>query len=221
MQRKDNTPAKHRVDAWNILHDYAHGLIETLPEVEEHLKVEERLSTCLGKSYKPEDWKGVIDTILHTEDDVVAASKLVEQHQSAALAQTCSGSINIAPLLPQLKRTEESLMASVDDLKQRQRIHGTAPTLEELLNPVEEQKDYEDTHIFKTDQEIILEVHCRFQDASVIDANSESDEDITGDAENTPAKPTLHDGQDLCIQMEKLALEHAETETALTLTRTL
>ncbi|KAL5521948.1 PDC2 [Sanghuangporus sanghuang] len=216
MTEGQEKSARKRVDAWEILRNYAHGLIETVPMVEEQLR------TCLGESYKSDDWMEAIGAILHTEDNVLTASELVENLRSAALTQTNSSLVNTTPVISQLQHAEENLMASVDDLKRRRRIHGTAPTLDELLNPVEEQKDYGgETHLFQTDKEIIAEVHRRFQEASVIEVDSESDNEMGSEVEDASTKPTLRDSQNLCTRLETLALEHAEMETALTLIRTL
>ena len=138
------------LSAWAIVEDYAAGIIDTLPEVEE------KLTEYLGVKYRHEDWQEAYRAIDKAEDDASAAiaaiktlsSKSIDatHPQSAASAvstppaDTSSTQATLAhtqrPPLCQLATLETE---QVHELQKRKCVCGTPLTLEEMLNPIEEE----------------------------------------------------------------------------------
>jgi len=135
--------------AWAIVEEYAAGIIDTFPDVKE------KLTEYLGVKYKYEDWQEAFKAINHTEDDAAATITVIKALQSKALDASNSKSTSFAlppnissiqaplshtqhPPLNQLAALENELMEQVHKLQKRKCMQGTALTLEEMLNPIEE-----------------------------------------------------------------------------------
>ncbi|KAF7790672.1 hypothetical protein EIP86_001628 [Pleurotus ostreatoroseus] len=137
VSHKDDT-------AWNIVTSFANGEIGTMSVAEEKLKAH------LGDHYRFQDWKPAFDTVFAAEDDMEAALlKVMKLHDSAIVSTTASSESTTASHasdvtgkleLPELTEAEDGLMAAIDGLQARRRVHGECPTLEDLLNSVEEQE---------------------------------------------------------------------------------
>ncbi|EJC97601.1 uncharacterized protein FOMMEDRAFT_162782 [Fomitiporia mediterranea MF3/22] len=218
-----DVPANQRPEAWNILREYAQGDIGTVPELERHLQ------DCLGEDYEPGDWLEVINAVLDTEDDVPAAVHVVEQlapqpvHQPA-VAYSPSQSSTGTTTLEQLHEVEEDLLFTVNELHHRRRIIGAPLSLEDLLNPAEEKKEHPELDRLKGfgDLEIIEEVRRRIdRGINLEDTGDESDSEPETPVDEPVRKVSLRDGQDFCILLEQLTLEHAEVGVALSLTNSL
>lgn len=95
----------------------------------------------------------------------------------------------------------------MNQLQRRERIQGTALTLEELLNPVEEHEvgAPERQQYPATDAEIIEEVHRQMDESHSI----ESDDENNDDSEPAAIKISVNDGMDLCERMEMLSMTHS------------
>ena len=77
--------------AWAIVEEYAAGIIDTFPDVEE------KLTEYLGVKYKYEDWQEAFKAIDHAEDDAAAAITVIKTLQSKALDASNSKSTDFAP----------------------------------------------------------------------------------------------------------------------------
>jgi hypothetical protein len=97
------------------------------------------------------DWKPFFDGIFNAEKDAEAALAVIDKLRNAgstsppsytpALTPTSNPiPTDSCPNLTKLSTLETELMKSVVELQACKRINGTAPTLEELVNPIEENK---------------------------------------------------------------------------------
>jgi len=180
---------------------------------------EARLKAYLGCRFRFADWKSAFDAVFEAEDDIPAAVAVIETMAAQTIAATTSSSpaapapspnLSIPPL-SQLQGLEADLIHAVDSLQKRKRIRGTAPTLEDLLNPIEETEiGHSDYRFPGGDDEIVAEALRATTNAQDEDVN-EADEE--GEDEGLLAK----DGQRLCEQLEKLCLHHSDADGVSTL----
>jgi hypothetical protein len=87
------------------------------------------------------DWKPAFDAIFTAEEDTTAALAALKQLQKDAKQPKSpeKSTVSVAQLeIAQLAALETELMDSMAKLKTCKCIIGTAPTLEELLNPIQE-----------------------------------------------------------------------------------
>ncbi|KAH9044898.1 hypothetical protein EDB83DRAFT_2553854 [Lactarius deliciosus] len=180
--------------AWEILRRFA-GSDMTLPQAEAEL------SSYLGNRYKPEDWFVALDAVMKAEGDTVEAQKAIQQ-------------ISAVSRPPQLVTIEKDLMASVEDLRKRNRIFGELPTIDELTDPIQERRVLEDSpYAFPGgDKEIVEQVlhEGRVQRGEVIEVeDSDGDED---DDEDPDAHVTRRDAIALVAQLERLTIKFGEVE---------
>ncbi|KAH9160083.1 hypothetical protein EDB89DRAFT_1915231 [Lactarius sanguifluus] len=176
-----------------------------------------RLQAHLGHDFHFADWKSAFDIIFEAEDDIPAAAAAIEKMATQAIAHTMTTSSpnpSIAPhaSFSQLQDLEADLMCAIDSLQQRKHIRGTAPTLEDLLNPIEETEIGHSDYWFPGgDDEIVAEaLHIitgtDTQDEEVDDETQEVEED--GGDEGLSMK----EGQRLCERLEKLCLHHSRAD---------
>jgi hypothetical protein len=176
----------------------------TLPEAEE------KLLKHLGDRFKDGDWRPALKAIMDAEGDVAAAQLAIQK-----LASKCSQpklTIKLpATRPPQIVAVEKELMASVEDLQKRNRIFGKPPTLEELLNPVEENTQLEDSpyNFPGGDLEIVKQARYEIQVENhevieVDDSDSEDEDDPVADV-------TRGDTIKLCEQLERLTIKFAKS----------
>ena len=177
------------------------------------------LKVYLGCRFHFADWKSAFDAVFEVEDNIPATVAVIKTMAAHAIATTTSSSpaapapspnLSIAPL-SQLQGLEANLIHAVDSLQRCKHIHGTAPTLEDLLNPIKETKIGHSDYWFPGgDDEIIAEAHCATTDVQDEDADEAEEE---GQDEGPLAK----EGQRLCEQLEKLCLYHSDADRVLTL----
>ena len=105
---------------------------------------EERLIKHLGNRFKDNDWRPALKAVMDAEGDVPAA-QLAVQRFSVKCSQPKLTIKLPATRPPQIVAIEKELIASVEDLQKRNCIFGVLPTLEELLDPVEENAELEDS----------------------------------------------------------------------------
>ncbi|KAH9013972.1 hypothetical protein EDB85DRAFT_894205 [Lactarius pseudohatsudake] len=184
-----------------------------------------RLQAHLGHQFCFADWKSAFDIVFEAEDDIPAAAAAIEKMATQAIAHypatmaTSSPNPSIAPhaSFSQLQDLEADLMCAIDSLQQRKHIHGTAPTLEDLLNLIEETEIGHSDYWFPGgDDEIVAEaLHMitgmDIQDVEVDDEVQEAEEE--GEDEGLSVK----EGQRLCERLEKLCLHHSGADGVSTL----
>jgi hypothetical protein len=208
------TPSSAVTKGWDIIREFATTSI-TLPEAENRLK------EALGVGYVDLDWQPALKAVMDAEDDSVAALEAIRQltcTQFDPIPTSASWTTQLRPP-QQLVEVEDALLDAVEELKTRRRIIGTPPTLEEMLNPVEERETGGSQYRFEGgDEEIARTVKDQMavEDGCgmVVDSDSDEDEDKA---------PELSNGAviDLCRQMESLCINHGSFDGALCLSRSL
>jgi len=107
--------------------------------------------------------------------------------------------------MPQCQELEQDILRSIKELKGRNRIFGTAPTLDEFIDPLEEKSVENQAQQFKGDAEIVAEVH--HEDAvrrgEVIEVDSDDEPDDNVDEE---VCMTIAEMMSLCQKLEKASL---------------
>ncbi|KAJ3780447.1 hypothetical protein GGU10DRAFT_380619 [Lentinula aff. detonsa] len=121
----------NKIQGWNILHTFASTPM-TLPEAEKQLK------ELFGDSYNDEIWHAMLSkiTCLEPNSDSAAIFTEIDMHLQSLHSSTASAPTQTDSIIP----VERDLMEIIADLKTRNRIFGETPTLEELVDPVEEKE---------------------------------------------------------------------------------
>jgi hypothetical protein len=112
----------------------------TLPQAEE------LLSQHLGSRYKNEDWRHTLKAVMDAEGDVVKAQQAIQR-----ISATCEQPkliIKLPARSSELAASESRLANSVRDLQRRNRIFGELPSIDDLLNPIEERQIEDSPHAF-------------------------------------------------------------------------
>ena len=212
------TPRADR-GAWNILRSFATSDM-SLPEAEEHLK------THLGDQYNDSDWRPALDAVMKAEGDVVQAQaaihKLASQSQLPRLTVRipCRSHPRHSNTAPQLDEAEKLLIDSVEELVRRKRIIGPPPTIEDLVNPIEEHEIGDSPYQFEGgDIEIVAEVkrEMAVKSGEVIELD-DSDSDPGDDEDNLPSR---HEVIKLCETLERVCLTYSSEKFSLDLPRQL
>jgi len=193
--------------AWEIIKDFASDQLN-------FVQMETKLKSYLGDRYQHDDWNPVFVVLFGTENDTAAAITLAEKLERTALTGPPMPKPNVsAPPQspPQLNTLEKDLLASVSELKKRKRIIGTAPTLEDLLNPIEENETGESNfHFPGGDADIVAQVVEEMgtgKGKSTMEVDSESDDETPKHAEITH-----QDVVQLCQQLERVCIQRAGEE---------
>ncbi|KIK81066.1 hypothetical protein PAXRUDRAFT_156963 [Paxillus rubicundulus Ve08.2h10] len=204
--------------AWSSILDFANGTINSLPEGKN------RLCAHFGTQFIFTQWKTAFDAVLGAKNDASAAITAVNKLWQKSLSpSTEARQFNTQaaippsqPTLPELIRVESELMQAVDSLHSQKCIHGTRPTLEDLLNPSAGQEIGDSPFRYPHgDVDIIKEVKQRLngtENGLGSDNGSESS-DEEGD-DNAGAEPMLmpSQGMDLCQQLEALCLQYTDID---------
>lgn len=167
-------------------------------------ETEKWLQDHLGDCYSYNDWKHAFDAVFTAKDDIVVAIVAIESLQKVATQQH---NPTQKLLIPQLTHLEDGLIKSVTELKNRKCIVGEAPTLEDLLNPAEENEIGDSPFQFPGgDDEILAQV----ANESAQDSNKpESDDD---EKEEEDSGLSFREGIDLCEKLEKACIIHSDAE---------
>lgn len=179
---------------------------------------EEALCAHLGDQYVAADWKPAFDTIFKTEEDDAAAFAAVNELEVAAKntsildppdLQTNSW---IWPSLPQLTALKTDLMTSVADLKGRMWIVGTALTLEDLLNPVEELKVGKSPYDFPGGDDEIIQQAINDTNTSSCKAVAIKSSDSESESDDEGVELKYRKGIDLCKWLEKACVMYSDAD---------
>ncbi|KAF8140331.1 hypothetical protein EV363DRAFT_1152947 [Boletus edulis] len=193
--------------AWKIIRDFATLPNTTRPDTEV------RLQAHLGERYKAEDWEPVLKAITD-EEDTETALATVDKLEKAALQRTgLKIRLPARPCQPdQLITAESTLMESVNELKSKNRIFGSPPTVDELLDPTEE-REMEEPRFDENDLEKSIADEVRREIAGENVAEAESDDECE------PVGPTVTRGEliQLCEQLESGCMEYGDPQLSLDL----
>jgi len=112
-------------------------------------------------------------------------------------------------------------MQAVQELKKRNRIFGEPPSLEELLDPIEERRDADSQDDFEGGEaEIVAEVkhQMAIERGEIVEADNDDDDD--GDEktdDDTDLPVSTAEIMRLCEQVERLCFKHGAGESSLEL----
>ena len=195
-------PAHTDPSAWKIIRDFA-----TVPEITRP-ETEIQLQAHLGEKYKAEHWEPALKVVTD-EEDMETVLVNIDQLEKAAMQRT--GLKICLPARPQqpdqLIMAEAELMQSVDELKSRNRIFGSPPPTDELLDPVEEREmkepRFDEGNLEKS---IADEVRRQIAGENVTEAES--------DDEGEPRGPTMTRAEliQLCAQLESGCMEYGDPQ---------
>jgi hypothetical protein len=207
-QPHSTVPATADPNAWEIVKSYAEGNGMLLPEVEH------RLQTYLGSQYQPNEWQAILGKILEAEDETEAAvAKEYVNAQAAAMLATHTSAATSRLVVQtyactlELKDVEKDLMDATGELRTRQRIIGTAPTLEDLLNPIEEKEKEDSPYRFEGgDTEIIAQLQ---QEQVVECGKAMAVDDTDSEGAQSDAEMNPKEVMRVCEQLERMCLSYA------------
>jgi hypothetical protein len=195
----------------------------TLPAAEEQLK------THLGNQYNAQDWQPTLDAVMSAEGNVIQAQEALAQLSSITqlprlmirlppLAQVQSHPTSISD--SQIIEAEKDLMNTVEELVKRKQIIGPPPTLEDLVDPIEERETGDSPYRFEGgDAEIVAEVQremaiARGEIIELNDSDNDSDED-NDDKYHLPCREVIN----LCALLEKVCINYGDLDSSLELPR--
>jgi hypothetical protein len=189
----------------------------TLPATEEQLK------NHLGNRYNAWDLQLALDTVMNAEGDIVKAQEALAQLSSTTQLPRLTIRLpphqlqsDPTPVPSQIIQAERDLMDSIDDLVKRRRIIGPPPTLEDLVDLIEEHKVGDSPYRFERgDAEIVAEVlhEMAVIRGEVIKLDDEDDEDDLEDKDFLPCDEVIN----LCALLEKASIRYGDNDIALEL----
>ena len=183
---------------WGIVVQYATEQW-SLPEVHR------RLQEHLGDLYVASEWNESLDSVLGAEDNSDAALAALDALRNKWAPDTRPELCEVATISNEHKRVEEELLDLVAQLKARRCIIGEPCTLEELLDPEEEQKIGEDPYVFEGgDAEIVKMVQREMGLAQGESEESEESGSDDQDPEVTP--PSLKEMMNMCQIIEEYSM---------------
>ncbi|KAI0078041.1 hypothetical protein K474DRAFT_1706766 [Panus rudis PR-1116 ss-1] len=187
-------------------------------------KTEEKLQEILGDRYKADDWLPAFNAVFAAEEDECAALLAIQQLEKESM-MTAEAEVgdstpdrgskessklpreqNCRAQVPQLAELECELDAVVDDLHARRRIIGARPTIEDLLNPIDEIQVGAREYAFPGgDEEIIARALEGSDEGTVTDdeGNEEEEEEETEEI-------SLAEGIRVCERLEHLCGLHSD-----------
>jgi hypothetical protein len=160
---------------------------------------------------------------MEAEEDTEKALRTINGLHEAAIARSglklripARPTNTVAANSQQPSSVEEDLMGKVELLKSRNRIFGDVPTVEELLDPVEE-REQEDAVTDGSVKGIIEQVRHEAAEANreVIEVD-ESDGDDEHEGDESPVKP-CSDLIRLCQQLAQSCMQYGDPQTSLDL----
>ena len=127
-------------------------------------------------------------------------------HNLATVNQLLKLTIKIpaCPRIAKLDNAEATLMTAIETMRERHILQGSAPTIEDLVNPPEEQdpKD-EDELDFRSDADIVAAVH---HEMAIERGEIEQEDGLDDEKEPERAALSQHEIIQLCKTLEKVSL---------------
>ena len=168
-------------------------------------QVHRRLQEHLGDQYVASEWNESLDTVLGAEDNSEVALAALDTLLNKWAPDTCSELCEVATISDEHKKVEEELLDLVAQLKIQRCIIGEPWTLEELLDPEEEQEIGEDPHELEGgDLEIVRMVQ---QEMGLARGEiEESEESDSGDHDPELTPPSLNEMTKMCQAIEECCM---------------
>ena len=218
-------PPMKNAAAWILIREFTVSDEMPLPEAEK------KLQDLLGSFYTAGDWDPVLKIVMDAENDtekaLVQLDKLTVPIFGCPIGQLTETHVSQVPTtptasvdLPQLSEVERDLTMAVNDLRQRKRIIGSPLTLEELLNPVEEQEIGGSIYRFEGgDSEIVAQVNHNMavRRGEAVEVNGGLEEEAAD--EDSEPEMELSEVIHLCEQMERISIKYGAIDTSLDLSR--
>lgn len=125
--------------AWDIIHNFATSEDRSLPEAETALQAH------LGDRFVDSDWQQALAAVMEAEGDTKQALGAINDLYKSATRQSgfkfwIPAPPTVAPKTHQAELVEGELMKDISDLKARNRIFGPIPSVDDILNPLEERQ---------------------------------------------------------------------------------
>lgn len=214
-----------------ILREWAGSSSISLPAVHEKLR------DLLGSQFIAEDWNKLFDTVMREDDDIPAALAALERvalptlPAGSLVMEKGDGEVEVvvvdkspasatagAASVPTLARThvsdegqavEADLLKKVFELRARNRIHGPALTIEEIVQPREEDEVGETEFTFEGgDKEIVERVLHEDAVRRGVAMDEDSEEEEVEVIQAAPVKKvTRAEMQEMCRILEAASLE--------------
>ena len=164
----------------------------------------DRLKEHLGNAYKDEDWKPAFDAVFNAEGDVLQAQEAIHNLATANQLPKLIIKIPARPRIAKLDNAEAALMTAIETMKERHIIRGSAPTIEDLVNPPEEQDpENEDELDFRSDADIVAAVH---HEMAIERGEIEQEDGLDDEKEPEHAALSRCEIIQLCETLEKVSL---------------
>ena len=160
--------------------------------------VKNKLKDHLGTCYEFDDWKPAFNAVLQAKDDSDAALAAVNNLKIDTLHKF---QLSDAPV----DLVEGDLMQAVNELKSRKWIVGTAPTLKDLLNPIQECEIGESPYHFDGGDKEIIAMALAPEIVEV-----ESDLDGSGESKDEDLPLLYKEALDVCEKFGKLCVAHLD-----------
>lgn len=193
------------IKARKILRDYATISEMTLPQAEEQLKA------LFGDDYNDDRWRVALTTITESEDTEHALQALDLAYPPQPEKQPIVESTPVVPTRADTeegREAEEKLGQLVANLKERNRIFGETPTIDQLLDPAEE-REIEEEEIDEDKIVAAVIYEQRVARSEIIEIESDEEEE----AEVVESKMTDGEIAALCAKLEA-AIIHTGLEEA-------
>jgi hypothetical protein len=180
--------------AWTILKEFATTDMG-LPEAEQALK------DHFEDQYIDSEWRPALDAVMAAENDTSVALENIKKFRLTSYPNP-SAVLTTFPLhtpTAQCTSFEADLMESVAELKNQNRIFGPLATIEELVNPVEEQQNQDSLNGPMNESDIIAQVHHeqalkRGDIEEVVSEEEDSEEDVAQDGLGTTTGTEMNRG---------------------------
>ncbi|KAI6109416.1 hypothetical protein EDD16DRAFT_1522441 [Pisolithus croceorrhizus] len=193
-------PTHANLEAWSIIHQFAQDPDMTLPTAET------KCQELLKDQFVYEHWQGALNTVMDAEGDVTEAIAAVERLATATLHHTgLTIKLPTHSCLPQFTVLEEALTEPL-------------PTLDEILDPKEEQEIGESQYQFEGgDAEIVAMVQHELavKQGEIVEIQSD-DED-----EEILVTPSTTDLIQMCKTLEVACVAAGDEDSTLDLARSL
>ena len=171
----------------------------TLPQAEE------KLSVHLGDRYVAKDWYPAFKAVMDAEGDVIKAQKALREISLACEHPKLTIKVPAQRACPtRLASAKKAIIDSVQRLKDRNRIFDELPTIDDIIDPVDEREDVEDSpHIFPNGETGIIKqvIHKeKVKQGEIIEIEDDEDDDPLPDT-------SRHETIALIAQLELLAVK--------------
>lgn len=184
---------------------------------------ESQLQAHLGNQFVDSNWQTALTAVIEAEKDTKKALETIDDLCKAAISRLglkfwipARPTNPVATKSQQPLSVKEDLMGKVKLLKSHNHIFGDVPTVEELLDPVEE-REQEEAVMDGSVKGIIKQVQKELAEVNreVIEVD-ESDGDDEHEADKSPVQ-SCHNLISHCQQLVQSCMQYGDPQTSLDL----